>query len=164
MIVPEREGRIRGSRIPAFQIDDSLASEILRHTWTNNGNGYLIAFMGSPRRKVYLHRYVYFLVHGCCPKTVDHINRDVLDCRSENLRKATQPLQNLNQNAKVSRRLPRGVKKMRRGGSKPYQARITLRGRETFLGYFPTPQEASEAYEAARHVAVAKEEVLSREN
>jgi hypothetical protein len=160
VIVPERIGNA-GRVVPSFQIDDSLAEEILRHKWTNNGNGYLIAFMGDPKKKVYLHRYVYFLAHGYCPKTVDHANRDKLDCRVENLRKATQPLQNLNQNSKPYRRLPRGVRAMRRGGAKPYQARITRHGVEVHIGYFSTPEEASEAYESRRRLAIAEEESLS---
>ena len=76
--------------------------EGIRPTWYLNMNGY-IAF--TLRKKdetskcIYLHQYildVHFEDNSSFEKTVDHINRDKLDNRRENLRFANMNEQNLN--------------------------------------------------------------------
>jgi len=91
------------------------------------------------------------------PLTIDHINRDPSDNRLENLRIATQTLQNYNTKSRERNKhnLPRGVyfipgdgKKPR---TKPYAAKVCHKGKQIYCGYYLTPEEASEAADAKRN-------------
>jgi hypothetical protein len=96
MLVPERVLK-SGKTCPAFQIDDDLAPVILKLKWFPDHQGYLKAFCRTLNRgnNIRLHAYVFFLRHGRWPSMqIDHINRDKLDNRSDNLRDVT-PQQNI---------------------------------------------------------------------
>lgn len=84
---------------------------------------------------------------------VDHVNRDKLDNRKENIRLATRS-QNLANISKIYRRthdLPRGISYNSSVRSKqPYMARISYQGKSYFLGNFYTLVEAEAAYKARR--------------
>lgn len=81
-------------------------------------------------------------MHGEWPKHVlDHINRDTLDNRIDNLREATQ-----RQNSQNTKRTPKGCFKQ---GSR-YYARIRVESGTLSLGGFDTEEEATEAYQKAR--------------
>lgn len=84
------------------------------------------------------------------PLFVDHKNGDCLDDRRDNLRFAT-PSENA-QNVRGARGVSgvRGVWLDRGSISNPYRAAITLDGRRTFVGRFPTLEDASSAIERAR--------------
>jgi hypothetical protein len=88
------------------------------------------------------------------PLTIDHINRDPTDNRISNLRVATPRLQALNTLKRTRRGLPRGVHIVK-SQTRPYQARVSVRGKSQHLGVFATAGEASAAYEAelARQIA-----------
>jgi len=79
---------------------------------------------------------------------VDHINGDGLDNRRENLRVCTNAQNRLN-----SRRYrnntsgAKGVSWCKKTGK--WYARIAVDGRRVFLGFFPTINEASDAYAKA---------------
>ena len=75
---------------------------------------------------------------------VDHINKNKLDNSFENLRIITN---RENCSNKFERNLPTGVCWFK--CSKKYRAQIQINGKVKCLGYFLTPQEASEAYEKA---------------
>lgn len=77
---------------------------------------------------------------------VDHVNRNRLDCRRENLRLVTPSQSNLNRAIAV-RDLPVGVHRIRSGR---YQARIKRQRITTYLGTYDTPEQAAAAVEAAR--------------
>jgi hypothetical protein len=52
-------------------------------------------------RMYYVHRIVWYLHYGSWPKhTIDHINRDKLDNRIENLRDVTHSVNNFNRKPK----------------------------------------------------------------
>lgn len=75
---------------------------------------------------------------------IDHVNRNTLDCRRENLRWAT--LQQNSRNRIKRNLIAVGVFK---NGSF-YSARITIaKGIRKYLGMFRTPQEANLAYQKA---------------
>lgn len=80
---------------------------------------------------------------------VDHINRNPLDCRRENLRLVTPSQSNLNR-AIALRELPVGVYRLRSGR---YQARLKRQRITTYLGAYDTPEQAAAIVEAARSVA-----------
>lgn len=61
---------------------------------TINKNGYrtcriLVDDYGTAR-SFYMHRLIYWFLKGEWPAVIDHINRDKLDCRIENLRDVSQ--------------------------------------------------------------------------
>jgi hypothetical protein len=97
------------------------------------------------------------------PLTVDHVNRDTHDNRTENLRPATHRLQALNQSTTSTLGLPRGVRRDRRLTTRQFCVRMWVEGRRRHLGSFATPEEASAVYEAALAKEIASEEAKSWE-
>lgn len=93
------------------------------------------------------HRLVWLFVHGEWPKgQLDHDNGVRGDDRLENLRLAT-PSENIT-NAKRRRDNTsgfKGVSKLRHG----WEARIMKNGKQTWLGFYETPEAAHEAYKQA---------------
>lgn len=133
----------RGGFAPAFVVNPEVAEEVMRHHWVSTSKGrYLSAAIDG--KMVQLHRYVYRLTHGTEPKIVDHINRNRLDCRAENLREASPSLSNLNRSHSRGK-YPPGVGFHPKAKSRPYQASARRSGKTVHLGYFPTAIEASTA-------------------
>lgn len=98
---------------------------------------------GAKVEHVYLHRW---LLGVTSRRRVDHENGDTLDCRRENLRRATHR-QNM-QNIRVARGVSgfKGVGPTRSGR---WHAAITVAGRERYLGTFQAPEAAARAYDRA---------------
>jgi hypothetical protein len=156
MIMPSRTTKF-GVAVPAYQVDEKFAKVVSFYGWAAAGRGYLCAWVGG--RREYLHRFVFFLEHGWHPKSIDHENRDKLDCRLENLRPASGRLQNLNRNRRKSTGLPPGVHRFSDySRKKPFWSKIHVGGKSRYLGAFCTPEEASNAYEQARSEQVARED------
>lgn len=95
-----------------------------------------------------VHRIIYEMFNGFCPKVIDHINGDKLDNRIENLRGCDSNKINL-ENTSVYSNNKLGVKGVRKHGNK-YTAQITHNSKQHYLGMFTTIKEASRAYEKAR--------------
>ena len=95
------------------------------------------------RRSILLHH----LIVGCPIRglVVDHINRNPLDNRLQNLRVVTRRENALN--SKASRKLS-GMRYVERVDS--YAAQITHNYRKYHLGYFKTAEEAHTKYNWAR--------------
>jgi hypothetical protein len=93
------------------------------------------------------HRVCWLLVHGVWPeRDIDHANRNPSDNRLCNLRLATDSQNNANRvYSRKKSGLPKGVRVQR----KRFGAAITVNGKSSFLGTFPTIEEASRAYEVA---------------
>ncbi len=152
----------RSKDVVTVFIDSDLWSELSRFSWQVSKHGYVFrrVYAGkrpngtSRQRDLYLHRHILGLSKGD-GKTGDHVNRDRLDNRRENLRVVTKAENAQNRSGKGSRSLPRGVH--RRG--KGFQARATLNGTRTLLGTFPTIEEANSVVVAWRkeHVPYSTE-------
>jgi hypothetical protein len=98
------------------------------------------------------------------PLSIDHINQDPSDNRLENLRIATQTLQNFNTRSRSRSKhpLPRGVYFFA-DRAKPYGAKVCFKGRQIYCGYFKTPKEAEEAVAARRKELIEQEDLHTRE-
>lgn len=87
-----------------------------------------------------VHRIIWYMHHRSWPKyQIDHINRDPLDNRIENLRDVKQSINMRNRN---------GIKGYRKKG-KRFQAGYRLNGKFNYIGTFDTEKEAHAAYLSA---------------
>ena len=104
-------------------------------------HGYRVAGVGGKLR--FVHRIIYALHHGVLPTFIDHINGDRADNHISNLREASHSM-NMQNMRQRNRDLPMGVQ---RGRNSPnYTAFITVAGKTTYLGTYPTPDEAHRVY------------------
>lgn len=115
---------------------------------TDHGDAYLC---GTFQGKQYLAHRVAWAVHtGNLPKVdVDRRDGNGRNNKFLNLREATKSLNSHNKAApRKKSTLPTGVSLNRSGGGKPYRAQVGYggRGKSISLGYFNTPEEASQAY------------------
>jgi len=96
---------------------------------------------GKPK-KIYLHRLLL-----TTSKFVDHVDGNTLDNRRANLREASNA-QNQHNRGKSRRNSSgyKGVSFHKRDNK--WQAKINIKGKAKFLGYFDNPVLASQAYEA----------------
>ena len=118
---------------------------VKEHRWTLNDNGYVRTFIGTT--PMYLHR---FICDYDGSLTVDHINRDKLDNRRSNLRIVSQTVNNLNKEVK-------GYRNTKRNLQKPFYVRLHTKSGFSYCKYFATKEEAREAYEKMREVAIQQE-------
>ena len=90
----------------------------VRPTWYLHNTGYITSSIHNQEKKItlYLHQYImnsHFENNSDMKKTVDHINRDKLDNRRENLRFASMTEQNLNKGKQKRQKnacpLPNGI-------------------------------------------------------
>ncbi|WP_051820651.1 MULTISPECIES: HNH endonuclease [Streptomyces] len=105
------------------------------------------AQMWNGRTVVLVHRWLMDVPDGTGYRLiVDHINRNRLDCRRENLRLVSPSQSNLNRTV-AARELPLGVYLTR---TQRYAARLKRNRVNMHLGTFDTPEQAAAAVEAAR--------------
>lgn len=150
--------------VPIERLNELLAYDpatgLLTWKLTRNGRIKAGANAGSMDKRGYIvvridfvqygaHRVGWALHFGAWPAAdIDHINGNRADNRIENLRDVSRSV-----NAQNQRRAHRDNKTgylgvdLRNG---LYNARIKLRGRTTLLGSFPTAEDASAAYQAAK--------------
>ena len=133
-----------GGHLPVL-VDEADYARLNKYSWRVNSDGYALR---TSYNTVLMHREVMNILGG--PEMVDHINTDKLDNRSSNLRCCTKAENNCNLRVRSSNRTGyKGVFKMPHLKTNPYRASITHRKRTHFLGYFPTAEQASDAYDAA---------------
>lgn len=135
-----------------FEIRDGLTYRIggdrpLEHL-ASGSHGYINVTLSLSGRvyQVLLHRLKFYLANGWWPDRVDHRNLDRRDNRLSNLRAATHS-QNMQNVSRPPGKLPRGVCFVRHAKARPYNARPHVGGKAKSLGYYATPEEASEVVE-----------------
>lgn len=109
------------------------------------GDGYLRISVEGTKWKA--HQIVFWMHHGYIPKVIDHIDRNILNNRIENLRDVSAK-QNL-MNVGVSTSNTSGYKGVHKSSRGKYVARISENGVRRCLGTFNTPEDAARAYNAA---------------
>lgn len=112
-----------------------------RQLTSKNDEGYPVIHHRS-HRGVLAHRLAFFIVHGYCPRIIDHIDGDRANNRIANLRAADETINARNRH----KRSPRNVS----GKSgvhwwekyQVWQARIKVDGKYHYLGSFRDKDEA----------------------
>jgi hypothetical protein len=123
-------------------INDEDYYKISEYKWYLAGRGYAIGnHKNNSRRTVKMHRLLTSAKKG---EVVDHIDRNPLNNRKQNLRIVNQSLNTLN--AKVfntSKTGIKGVSYYKKRGC--YRSYITINYKQIHLGYFETVYEAKNA-------------------
>jgi len=113
----------------------------------DNGKGYLK--VGINKKYYAIHRLMFLYHYGYLPKLVDHKDRNPLNNHPKNLREATDQQNALNRGVRSNNKSQyKGVSFHKQ--TNKWHARITIYGMRTHLGYFETPELASEAYKQAQ--------------
>jgi len=123
-------------------VDDEDYERVRRYNWNLHPQGYAQAWVGT--RTVKLHQFLMGYRPGY---TIDHENRDGLDCRRLNLRWATPTQQNANRAGWGVTSEYIGVCWHRASGK--WQAKIRYKGRDVFREYFTVEEDAARARDRA---------------
>jgi hypothetical protein len=117
---------------------------------TNHSNGYVAIYIGGEYHLA--HRLAWLLHYGRWPAgQIDHINGDRRDNRIANLRDFDRST-NLQNMRGATKRSSTGLIGATRHYTGKFRAVIHVDGRQKNLGVFGTPEEAHEAYLAAKRV------------
>lgn len=108
----------------------------------HNAGYWALSIRGKP---VLAHRVAWFYVHGEWPSgDIDHINRDTIDNRLENLRVVSRSENNMNRKRSASSGF-KGVCLHKASGL--WTANTKVKGVPVHLGYYKTAEEAGRAYD-----------------
>lgn len=156
-VLHEREGMTKEivlSQGVICLVDDEDYDKVLSYSWNgilNNGHWYAYGYIpggGRNSKQVLMHRLIMDVLEDKSGLVVDHINRDGLDNRKENLRLVPHGM-NIH-NSKLSKRNTsgyRGVSYRKRRSH--YEAAISIDGNSIHLGCFDDPIDAAKAYNQA---------------
>jgi hypothetical protein len=123
-------------------VDDDDYEKFSRHTWCITSEGY--ASRTSLHKVIYLHREV---IKAKAKSVVDHLNRNRLDNRKENLRVCSQG-QNIQRRGKFKKASTSKYKGVHWNESrKRWIAQIVIQNKNIRLGRFKDEIEAAKAYD-----------------
>jgi len=134
-------------KVPAHGYGGSLKGKIAG-TLRRKSNTYTCRVVNCKGKFYAVHSLVFMLFNGYVPEQIDHIDRDPLNNRIENLRAANDSLQEAN----------KGIRKNNRSGYKgvywnsqkqKWQARINKDKKAYHLGFFDDVKLAALAYNDA---------------
>jgi hypothetical protein len=119
-----------------------------RRAKRDDSYAYRLGIVGGIRRPIFMHREILGLKHGD-PMIGDHINRDRLDNRRENLRAITRSAnsQNVSKHKRNAHKY-RGVAPEQSTGL--WFAQLRVNGQKIIVGRFADEDEAGAAVRAAR--------------
>lgn len=142
---------------PYFKVEGGNLVVIKKSKYRNVGDivgsltseGYLNVYHKKAAYRV--HRVIYLLTHGECPRIIDHINGNRLDNRPENLRPCEESTNHFNAVIQSNNTTGyKGVHKLKDGLG--YQANINYNKKRKFLGTFKTAEDADEFVSLAREM------------
>lgn len=115
------------------------------HRWHLHTNGYASTRVRIDGRgaRIYMHRLI---LNPAAGVEVDHVNRDKLDNRRDNLRAAPRRLNAVNQGLLPTN--TSGYRGVSRSGNR-WRAYIVIGGRQHHLGHYPAAEQAAGAYDVA---------------
>lgn len=130
-------------------IDDEDFELVSQYKWRANFNSKLKSFYAltdirnnGERITILMHRLITDAPKG---KVVDHINHNTLDNRKLNLRVCSQSENMMNSRKHIVNTSGyKGVSWYKQ--TKKWTAQIRIKGKNTGLGYFESPEKAYEAY------------------
>lgn len=98
--------------------------------------------------RIFAHRLAWVYMTGAWPpKEIDHIDGNPENNAFANLRLATRSENRMNTRSKKNRAIRlKGVTFKADKQRKPWRATIVIGGKQQFLGYFATPEDAHAAY------------------
>lgn len=104
--------------------------------------------VGINGKRYYIHRIIYLYHHGYLPKYLDHIDRDPLNNKIENLREVTQSQNCMNSKSfKNSSSKFKGVSWDKNRNK--WRSYIFINGKQKHLGQFTNESDAAKAYNKA---------------
>lgn len=123
----------------------------MKFRWQLNSRGYVRIAETENSKDIFLHNFVLDLPAG---SGVDHINRDKLDNRRENLRFADRTQQIANQGLTAKNTLGfKGISIMTTSAGRiRYVAKLQKQKKTVCLGNYNTPEEAAKAYDEGAKV------------
>lgn len=127
-----------------FKISIQDYDKISKYRWHVDTNGYVLAKIDG--KSVKQHRLIMGLKNGE-KQEIDHINRDCLDNRRENLRFATRSQNCINRD--MTKRNPQNSKGIYLDKSGKWVAKINSNNKRKYLGCFNTKEEAIKVREEA---------------
>jgi hypothetical protein len=130
-------------------VDDEDYDDLIKMKWYAAKDGYAAKGIPHPHRsgktsRLLMHRKIMGLEHGD-PREVDHINRNRLDNRRENLRICSAAENNRNVSLRKDNASGRkGVSLHKRSGK--WQANIQVDGKFKYLGLYSSIDDAYRVY------------------
>lgn len=128
-------------------VDDDDYNKAIKYKWhikKRDNRRTFYACTNIKKEKVLLHRFILgSKKHD--NKIIDHINRNGLDCRKENLRIANNVINNMNRDLQRNNTSGyRGV--CRRKKEKKWRAQIGYNNKMITIGYYKDIKDAAKAY------------------
>lgn len=123
-------------------VDDEDYAEISKYNW--HAENHYHTFYAKRRLNAWENISMHNQILGV--KGVDHKNRNGLDNRRENLRRATKSQNNMNSRARNGKRF-KGTTESKSKKIHPWVAQAHINGKKTYLGCYKTEEEAARAYD-----------------